>query len=182
MPKLDKYNFRDYVESDFNINFKNKKMSVLFFIKNKKFRFLYLYRLSAKLHRLNNKGFIFKVVRKLVAMYYGSLQHDFCCEIPQSTNVGKGLNLPHPYGIIINHSTIIGDNCTILQFVTFGNNSNKGNNNLPVIGNDVVIGAGAKIIGPCNIGNNVKIGANAVVVSDISSSCIAAGVPAKVIR
>ena len=77
---------------------------------------------------------------------------------------------------------MIGDNCTILHFVTFGNNAKKGSDNLPVVGNNVVFGAGAKIIGPCNIGNNVKIGANAVVVTDIKDNCVAAGVPAKTLK
>lgn len=176
------YDFKTYIKADFGINFKNKKMNFLFFLRNKKFRLLYIFRLSSKLQRSEKKNIFFKTIRKILATYYNSLQHDFCCELPQATEIGKGLNLPHPYGIIINHNTVIGDNCTILHFVTFGNNVNKGSDNLPVIGNNVVFGAGAKIIGPCNIGNNVKIGANAVVVTDIKDNCIAAGVPAKILK
>lgn len=88
-------------------------------------------------------------------------------------------NLPHYLnGIFISHYAIIGKNCTIYQQVTIS----QGPNNEPtIIGDNVVIGAGAKIIGSVKIGDNVKIGANAVVVDDIPSNSIAVGVPARVI-
>lgn len=75
--------------------------------------------------------------------------------------------LPHHLnGIIIHTDAIIGENCIIMQQVTIGGAMNGGDG-VPVIGDNVLIGAGAKIIGPIKVGNNVKIGANAVVVKDI---------------
>ncbi|WP_051147630.1 serine O-acetyltransferase [Agarivorans albus] len=74
---------------------------------------------------------------------------------------------------------IIGENCTILQQVTIGNDLFKGENDLAVIKNNVLIGAGAKIIGPCSIGNNVTIGANSVVVRDVDCDQVVGGIPAR---
>lgn len=83
--------------------------------------------------------------------------------------------LPHFLnGIIVSYGAKIGKNCTIFQQVTIGQNS-KGH---PIIGDNVFIGAGARIIGKVTIGDNVKIGANAVVINDIPSNCTAVGVPA----
>jgi len=75
-------------------------------------------------------------------------------------------SLPHHLnGIIVSHNAVIGNNCTIFHQVTIG--SNFKNNDAPEIGNNVIIGAGAKLIGNIKIGNNVKIGANAVVTKDV---------------
>ena len=101
------------------------------------------------------------------------------------TNLNSGAqfaskpNLPHHLnGIIISHYAKIGKNCTIHQQVTIAQDEN---NKSATIGDNVFIGAGAKIIGSVTIGDNVKIGANAVVVNDIPSNCTAIGVPARII-
>lgn len=84
------------------------------------------------------------------------------------TSIGAGLRLTHPFGIIINKNTSIGDNCTIFQFVTIGAIEKEGFTHLaPKIGNNVYIGAGAKILGNINIGDNVKVGANSVATTDV---------------
>ena len=88
-------------------------------------------------------------------------------------------NLPHHLnGIIIAEYAEIGKNCTIFQQVTIGEENGKA----AKIGDNVMIGAGAKIIGDVRIGSHVKIGANAVVLQDIPDGCTAVGVPAKVIK
>lgn len=88
--------------------------------------------------------------------------------------------LPHGLnGIIISYFATIGSNCVIRQQVTIAQNNN---NESAIIGDNVVIGAGAKIIGKVVIGNNVIIGANAVVTHDIPDNCVAVGVPARVIK
>ena len=101
------------------------------------------------------------------------------------TNLNSGAqfatkpNLPHHLnGIIVSHYAKIGKNCTILQQVTIAQDEH---NKAATIGDNVMIGAGAKIIGNVTIGDNVKIGANAVVVKDIPSNCTAVGVPERII-
>ena len=122
--------------------------------------------------------------QKLVRLYW--LFYIKRCDAYNNASMGTGFGgalfleppvLPHLLnGIIVSYGAIIGLNCTINQQVTIGQN-NEGH---PIIGNNVFIGAGARIIGKVRIGNNVKIGANAVVVHDIPDNCTAVGVPAKV--
>ena len=102
------------------------------------------------------------------------------------TNINRGATfktppiLPHGLnGIIISYYAVIGKNCVIRQQVTIAQNNN---NEAPIIGDNVVIGAGAKIIGNVKIGNNVVIGANAVVTKDIEDNRVVGGVPARVIK
>jgi len=95
----------------------------------------------------------------------------------RETTIGKDLHLIHPGNISIHPGTIIGDRCGIMHDVTIGTNMADGT---PVIGNDVFIGAGAKVLGKIRIGNNVSIAANSLVISDIPDDSTAMGVPAKV--
>lgn len=83
--------------------------------------------------------------------------------------------------VIINGGAVIGENCTIYQGVTIGMARLKGKN-VPVIGNNCVLGAGSKVLGDITIGDNVMIGANAVVTKNIDSESVVAGNPAKVIN
>lgn len=111
------------------------------------------------------------------------LQHRFWsvvtgADIPINTEIGGGLLIPHPNGIVIHPGVSIGPNCLILQQVTLGSNE-KGD--LPWIGGHVDIGAGAKLIGKVHVGNHAKIGANAVVLIDVPAYATAVGVPAKII-
>lgn len=98
--------------------------------------------------------------------------------IGKSCTVGENLSFPHMQNIVIGEGVKIGDNCTIYQDVTIGQNHGK----YPEIGCNVTIYAGAKLFGGINIGNNVTIGANSVVNSDIPDNAIVAGIPAKIVR
>lgn len=99
--------------------------------------------------------------------------------IPAAVEIGKGFRIHH-FGCIIFHSNVkMGSNCTVYQGVTLGDKGGWGNP--PTIGNNVLIGAGAKVLGEISIGDNVVIGANAVVLTSIPANSIAAGVPAKVV-
>lgn len=100
-------------------------------------------------------------------------------ELSQRTQIGYGLRLPHEGGIIIHIKAVIGNNCEIMQGVTIGNNIMKSRDEVAVIGDEVLLCAGAKIIGNVKIGNTVVVGANAVVTHDIPSNTMAAGVPAR---
>lgn len=99
-------------------------------------------------------------------------------DIPLDCQIGGGLLLPHPNGIVIHPKAIIGPNCLIFQQVTIGTRSG---NLLPVIGGHVDIGAGAKILGGVRIGDHACIGANAVVLKDVPSGKTVAGIPAVVV-
>ena len=110
-------------------------------------------------------------------------------EIHPGATIGKNLFIDHGMGVVIGETSIIGDNVTIYHAVTLGgispsidSDSQRNEKRHPTIGNDVVIGSGAQIIGPIKIGNNARIAANAVVVNDVQENATMVGVPAKEIR
>ena len=100
-------------------------------------------------------------------------------ELPCEVEVGRGFVIDHFGGIVISGYAKFGDDCRIRNGVVVGL-SRTDEPCAPVIGNNVDIGAGAKLLGPIRIGNNVAIGANAVVVCDVPDDCIAVGVPATI--
>lgn len=107
----------------------------------------------------------------------------FSSDISLRARIGHGLIIMHGHDIVIGRSVIIGNYCKILNGVTLGNKDTESEENQqPKIGDHVILGTGAKILGDINIGNNVKIGANSVVITDVTSGSIAVGIPAKVIN
>jgi serine O-acetyltransferase len=102
-------------------------------------------------------------------------------ELPCEVDVGEGFRIDHQGGIVISGYAKIGKNCVVRNGVTIGL-ARVEDPAAPVIGDNVDIGAGAKLLGRITIGDNVKIGANAVVLSDIPSGSTAVGIPARVIR
>ena len=103
-------------------------------------------------------------------------------EIHPGATIGKGLFIDHGTGVVIGETTEIGDNCTIYQGVTLGGTGKDVGKRHPTLGNNVMVGAGAKVLGPVKIGNNVKIAAGAVVLQDIPDDCTAVGIPARIVR
>lgn len=105
----------------------------------------------------------------------------FGCYIPFTADIGKGTVIGYGgIGIVIHDRCIIGENCVIGSCTTLGGTNR--NYKVPELGNNVLVGTGAKIIGPVKVGNNVVIGANAVVVRDVPDNTVVAGVPARVIK
>ena len=103
-------------------------------------------------------------------------------EIHPGAKIGKNLFIDHGMGVVIGETAEIGDNVTLFHSVTLGStSSNKAIKRHPTIGNNVIIGTGAKNLGNITIGDNCKIGAGAVVLKDIPPNCSAVGVPAKII-
>jgi serine O-acetyltransferase len=100
--------------------------------------------------------------------------------IPPSAEIGKGLLIEHFGGIVINARTRMGDFCTISHGVTVGNKIPGGKS--PIIGNNVYLCAGAKILGDIQIGSNCIVGANAVVLDNFSDNSVIAGIPAKLLK
>lgn len=118
---------------------------------------------------------------RMVAKKVAVLRHRFWsvvtgADIPLNSQIGGGLLLPHPNGIVIHPGVVVGPNCLIFQQVTLGDRDGG----VPYLGGHVDIGAGAKIIGKITLGNHAVVGANAVVLKDVPENCVAIGVPAVV--
>ena len=109
-------------------------------------------------------------------------RHKTGIEIHPGAQIGKGLFIDHGMGVVIGETTMIGDNCLLCQGVTLGGTGKDKGKRHPTLGDNVMVGAGAKVLGPINIGSNVKVAANAVVLSDIPENCTAVGVPARIAR
>ena len=110
---------------------------------------------------------------------YGFLTCFVGIALPRSAKIGGGLRIDHFGAIVIGPGVVIGKHCTIRQGVTIGNR--KALDDMPVLGDGVNIGAGAKILGAVRVGNGAKIGANAVVLTDVPDGATAVGVPAKIL-
>ena len=116
---------------------------------------------------------VYKVLFKFVQIICGI---ELPCEVP----VGRGLVIDHSGGIVVSGYAVLGDRCRLRPGVVIGLSKIEQPCG-PVIGNDVDIGAGAKILGAIRIGNRVRIGANAVVIMDVPDDCIVVGIPGRVI-
>ena len=103
-------------------------------------------------------------------------------EIHPGATIGRGLVIDHGTGVVIGETAEIGDNCTIYQGVTLGGTGKDVGKRHPTIGNDVLIGAGAKVLGPFRVGDGAKIAANAVVLEAIPEDSTAVGIPARVVK
>ena len=101
--------------------------------------------------------------------------------LPVSVDAGEGLYIAHFGGVIINGGVSIGKYCKISHDVTLGTKGAGRGNDVPILGDNVYIGAGAKILGNVRIGDNVIVGANAVVIKDVPDNVIVTGIPAKII-
>ena len=103
-------------------------------------------------------------------------------EIHPAARIGKGVFIDHGAGVIIGETTVVGDGCTIYQGVTLGGTGKDVGKRHPTIGKNVMIGSGAKVLGPFTVGDNSKIAANAVVLNEIPPNCTCVGVPARVVK
>ena len=103
-------------------------------------------------------------------------------EIHPGATIGKGLVIDHGTGVVIGEITEIGDNCTLYQGVTLGGTGKDVGKRHPTLGDNVLVGAGAKVLGPIMIESNSKIAANAVVLKDIPENSTAVGIPARIVR
>ena len=103
-------------------------------------------------------------------------------EIHPGAKIGKRLFIDHGMGIVIGETAEIGDDCTIYHGVTLGGTGKDTGKRHPTLGNNVLIGAGTKVLGPVYIGDNARIGAGSVVLRNLPANCTAVGVPAEVVR
>ena len=109
-------------------------------------------------------------------------RHKTGIEIHPGATIGKGLFIDHGMGVVIGETTIIGDNCTIYQNVTLGGTGKETGKRHPTLGNHVLVGSGAKVLGPFKVGDNARIAAGAVVLSEVPPNATAVGVPARVVK
>jgi len=139
-------------------------------------------------HQISN--FFYKAGFDLIARIISQTIRFFTgIEIHPGAKIGKNLFIDHGMGVVIGETSEIGDNVTIYQNVTLGGSSpsidserQRHEKRHPTIGNDVVIGSGAQIIGPIKVGNNSRIAANAVVVKDVPENATMVGIPAKAVK
>lgn len=103
-------------------------------------------------------------------------------EIHPGAQIGKGFFIDHGNGVIIGETTIIGDNVTLYQGVTLGGTGKEQGKRHPTIGNNVMISAGAKVLGSFKVGDNTKIGAGSVVLEEVPPNSTVVGVPGRVVR
>ncbi|WP_413778036.1 serine O-acetyltransferase EpsC [Caproicibacterium sp. XB1] len=109
-------------------------------------------------------------------------RHKTGIEIHPGAKIGKGLFIDHGMGVVIGETTEIGDYCTLYQGVTLGGTGKDKGKRHPTLGNNVLVGSGAKILGPMKIGDNARIAAGAVVLDEVPANATAVGVPARVVR
>ena len=139
-------------------------------------------------HQISN--FFFKAGFDLIARIISQTIRFFTgIEIHPGAKIGKNLFIDHGMGVVIGETSEIGDNVTIYHNVTLGGSSpsidserQRHEKRHPTIGNDVVIGSGAQIIGPIKVGNNSRIAANAVVVKDVPENATMVGIPARAVK
>lgn len=133
--------------------------------------------LANRAHRIYTIRLIGRAIAKLLKNINRII---YCCGIPYQVDIPISTRLPHQgMGIVMHPKTVIGENCIIFQHVTIGSAHGEGSqDNVPIIRNNVIIGAGAALLGNITIGNNVTIGANAVVLDDMPDIAVAVGIPA----
>ncbi len=135
---------------------------------------LLMYRAAHALHEKNH-NFSARAVSQLAKFLTG-------IEIHPGAQIGHGLFIDHGSGVVIGETAIIGDNCTIYQGVTLGGTGKETGKRHPTLGDNVMIGAGAKLLGNFTVGSNSKIAAGAVVLGDVPENSTAVGIPAHVVR
>lgn len=138
------------------------------------FKVMLHYRLAHKLY-LKKHYFLARYVSQRAVRKTG-------IEIHPGAQIGKGLFIDHGNGVIIGETTIIGDNCTLYQGVTLGGTGKEQGKRHPTIGNNVMISAGAKVLGSFKIGDDSKIGAGSVVLSEVPPGSTVVGVPGRVVK
>lgn len=135
---------------------------------------LLAYRVAHKLY-INNMPFPARLVSQLARMLTG-------IEIHPAAKIGRGLFIDHGSGVVIGETAEIGDDCTLYQGVTLGGTGKHTGKRHPTLGDNVMVGAGAKVLGPFKVGSNSKIAAGAVVLDEIPENSTAVGIPARVVR
>ena len=143
--------------------------------------FLYSGYQAVRSHRRAN--WFFRHNMKFIARFISQRsRHKTGIEIHPGATIGKGLFIDHGMGVVIGETTEIGDNCTLYQGVTLGGTGKDTGKRHPTLGNNVLVGCGARVLGPFKVGDNARIAAGAVVLNEIPPDSTAVGVPAQVVK
>lgn len=134
---------------------------------------LFFHRIAHALHRLG-LPFIPRLISHIARFVTG-------IEIHPGATIGRGVFIDHGMGVVIGETAIVGDYALIYQGVTLGGTGKQSGKRHPTLGENVVVGTGAKVLGNIQIGNNVRIGAGSVVLRDVPSDCTVVGVPGRVV-
>ena len=141
---------------------------------------MFYFRLCRYLKTARPRSFFWPWYR-IAMRVFRHYKYKFGCSIPHTTSIGRGFYIGHIRDIVINELTVIGDNCNISQSVTIGQANRGRRKGTPVIGRNVYIGPGAKIVGAVHVGDDVAIGANCVVTDDVPDHAVVVGIPGRVI-
>lgn len=143
--------------------------------------FLYSGFRAVRSHRYAN--WFYRHNMKFIARWISQrCRHKTGIEIHPGAKIGKGLFIDHGMGVVIGETTEIGDYCTLYQNVTLGGTGKDVGKRHPTLGNYVMVGSGAKVLGPFKIGDHARIAAGAVVLSEVPANATAVGVPARIAR
>jgi len=155
-----------------SINNRKKSMFLNFFFSNS-FHVMGLYRVSHVIAKTKLRVFS-RLINAIARIVYS-------CDIDPNAKLGNGVVLMHGFNIVIGADSIVGNNCKVFNGVTLGNRKGANGDGQPTVGDNCLIGTGAKLLGNIIIGNNVSIGANAVVIKGLPNNCTAVGIPAKIV-
>lgn len=134
---------------------------------------LFMHRIARFFHLLG-MPFFARVISQIARWMTG-------IEIHPGAKIGEGLFIDHGMGVVIGETSEIGKNVTLFQGVTLGGTGKEKGKRHPTLGNNVIVGAGAKVLGNIRIGNNVTVGANAVVIRDVPANSTVVGVPGRIL-
>ncbi len=134
---------------------------------------LMLYRVAHQLHGLN-LPFIPRLISHIARFLTG-------IEIHPGATIGRGVFIDHGMGVVIGETAIVGNYALIYQGVTLGGTGKETGKRHPTLGENVIVGAGAKVLGNLTLGNNVRIGAGSVVLRDVPSDCTVVGIPGRIV-
>ena len=134
-------------------------------------------------HRLSHRLWQSRLPLKLPARLLSQLSRGLTgIEIHPGARIGNGVFIDHGMGVVIGETAEVGDHCLLYQGVTLGGTGKESGKRHPTLENNVVVGAGAKVLGALKIGTNTRIGAGSVVVRDVEANCTVVGIPGRVIH
>ena len=138
---------------------------------------------ALSLHRLSHRLWRSRLPLKLAARLLSQLGRNLTgVEIHPGARIGHGVFIDHGMGVVIGETAEVGDRCLLYQGVTLGGTGKDHGKRHPTLANNVVIGAGAKVLGAIEVGANTRIGAGSVVVRDVEADCTVVGIPGRVIH